>query len=70
MAMADKIRFLLIKRKTTARELAGSLKISPQNLSNRLHDDDFSEKELNEIANILNCTFEGSFTLNDTGEKI
>ena len=32
--------------------------------------DNFSEKELHEIATALNCKFEAYFTINDTGEKI
>jgi len=32
--------------------------------------DNFSEKELKEIAVALDCTFEAVFKMNDTGEEI
>jgi hypothetical protein len=32
--------------------------------------DNFSEKELKEIAAALDCTFETAFKMNDTGEEI
>lgn len=70
MSMSEKIRIVLIKRKMTVSGLAEKLNTSSQNLSGKLSRDNFSEKELTEIANALDCTFEANFTLNDTGEKI
>lgn len=70
MSMAEKIRIILIKRKMTLTTLAERLGKSPQNISAKLTRDNFSEKELQEIAIAVNCSFEASFTLNDTGEKI
>jgi hypothetical protein len=43
---------------------------SRPNLSNKMSQDNFSEKELKEIAGVLNCTFGTTFKLNDTGEEI
>jgi len=70
VSMAEKIRIILIKRKMTLTTLAERLGKSPQNISAKLNRDNFSEKELQEIAIAVNCSFEASFTLNDTGEKI
>lgn len=70
MSMAEKIKIVLIKRKMTLSELAKKLGKSPQNISAKLSRDNFSEKELTEIAVAMNCSFNASFTMNDTGEKV
>lgn len=71
MALSDRIRILLIKRGNISEaELARRLGISPQNLNNKMKRDNFTEKDLTEIASVLNCTFSVSFKLNDTGEEI
>lgn len=68
--MTEKIKILLIKRNATLKELAEKLGTSPQNLSGKFKRDNFSEKELQEIAQALDCKFEGFFTLNDTQERV
>ena len=68
--MTEKIKILLIKRNISAVQLAALLKTTPQNIYNKFKRDNFSENELKEIAEALNCTFTASFTLNDTGEQI
>lgn len=70
MAMAEKVRILLVKRKITVTDLAKRLGMSQSNLSNKLSRDNFSEKELQEIAEALNCDLDINFTLRDTGEKV
>ena len=70
MSMAEKIRIALVKRKISITDLASSLGTSQSNLSNKLKRDNFSEKELNQIADILNCDFKGIFVMKDTGEEI
>ena len=70
MSMAEKIKIVLIKRKMSLTALAEKLNKSPQNMSAKMGRDNFSEKELQEIATALNCTLNMSFTLNDTGEKV
>jgi hypothetical protein len=32
--------------------------------------DNFTDKDLQKIAAVLDCTFKAGFTLNDTGEEI
>ena len=54
----------------TVTALAERLNISPQNLTNKLKRDNFTEGELREIAAAMDCTFEAAFALNDTGEKV
>lgn len=70
MAMAEKVRILLVKRKITVTDLAKRLGMSQSNLSNKLSRDNFNEKELQEIAEALNCDLDIRFTLRDTGEQV
>ena len=70
MAMAEKVRILLVKRKITVTDLAKRLGMSQSNLSNKLSRDNFNEKELLEIAEALNSDLDIGFTLRDTGEQV
>ena len=70
MSMSEKIRIALVKRKISVTELANRLNTSQSNLSNKLKRDNFSEKELNQIADILNCDFKGIFVMRDKKEEI
>ena len=67
--MTEKIRLVLAKRDKSKAWLAEQLNWSTSNLYNKFKRDNFSEKELIEIANVLNCKFEANFVLNDTNEK-
>lgn len=71
MSMVEKIRILLVKRGNLSEaELARLLGYSPQNLNNKMKRDNFTEKDLEEIAKVLNCTYTARFTMNDTGESV
>ena len=70
MGMSNKIRFLLIERKMKIKELAQQLGYSGNNLSNKLKEDNFSEKELLRIAEILKCDYRAFFVMQDTGKEI
>lgn len=70
ISMGEKVKIVLKRRNMTLGELAEITSQSRQNLSNKLTRDNFSEKELMQIATALNCTYHASFTLNDTGEEI
>ncbi len=70
MSMAEKIKIMLVKRKMSTVDLAKILECTPTNIYNKLKRDNFSEKELSQIADILNCEFKGVFVMNDTGEEI
>ena len=67
--MAEKIRILLRRKKMTITDLADILDTSRQNLNNKLNRDNFTEKELQQIAKVLQCDFEGFFIFED-GSKI
>ena len=67
--MAEKIELVLVKRKMSKAALAAKLNTSTSNIYNKFKRDNFSEKELVEIARILDCTFEVNFVLNDSGER-
>ena len=68
--MALKIRTLLLERNMKIKDLAEKLGYSGNNLSNKLKDDNFSEKELRKIAEILNCDYEANFIMKDSGKQI
>lgn len=70
MSMTLKIKTILLERNMTIKELANEIGISGNNLSNKFARDNFSEKELQRIANVLNCDYDGIFTFRDTGKKI
>lgn len=66
----EKVRIVLSKRAMTLNDLALKLVMSPSNLSNKLKRNNFSENEMKQIAAALNCTFEPTLIMNDTGEKL
>ena len=70
MGMSIKIRTLLLERKMTIKELAEKTGTNGSNLSNKLARDNFSEKELREIAEALGCDYEAAFVMRDTGKRI
>lgn len=51
-------------------ELAGKMETTPQNLSNKLGRDNFTEKEMNTMSGALGCSFDIKFTMDETGEQI
>lgn len=71
MSMAEKIRILLVKRGNISEaKLAKLLNTSPQNLSGKMKRDNFTEKDLQEIAKALDCEYKATFVINETGEEI
>lgn len=69
VAMAKKLKMLMIEKDITISELAEKMNTSQPNLSNKLKRDNFSENELNQIAEVLNVKYEANFILED-GRKI
>lgn len=67
---SEKIRILLKRRNMTVTALAIAVGTTRQNLSNKFSRDNFSEKELKDIAKALNCDYISQFVMNDTGETI
>lgn len=69
LTMGEKIRIVLRRKKMTITDLAIAIGTSRQNMTNKLNRDNFSEKELQQIAEALDGRFEGYFVFGD-GEKV
>ena len=70
MSTAKKIKLLLVERDMTMTALAEKLNTGKSNLSQKMQRDNFSEKELKEIAEVLNCDYDIVFTMKDTGKQV
>ena len=71
MGMTEKIRILLVKQGNISEaELARRLGTSPQNLHGKFLRDNFTEKDLQKIAEVMGCSYEAGFRISDTGEYI
>lgn len=70
LSMSEKIKIMLKRRNMTMTQLAETIGQSRQNLSNKMNRNNFSERELEAIANALDCTYTASFTMNDSGETL
>ena len=70
MGLAIKVRMLLAARNMTLTDLAERMepKTTRQTISKKLSRDNLTEDDLNRIAKACDATFEGCFTLNDTGK--
>lgn len=66
----EKIRILLKRRNMTLGKLAELTGQSRQNLSKKLRMDNFTDNDLRQIAEVLNCSYTVQFKMNDTGEII
>ena len=70
MGMAKKIRILLVKNGNIGEaELSRRLGTTPANFYQKMKRDNFSEKELRDIAAAMGCTLEINFVNPETGEK-
>ncbi len=70
ITMGEKIKIMLGRRNMTLTQLAEKTGQTRQNMSNKMSRDNFSEKELRNIAAALDCTYEAHFITNDTQESI
>lgn len=71
MSMSKKIKQLLIEKDCTITNLATLLNTKPQNLTNKLSRDNFTEKDLCTIANALGVKYEAKFVIEDEfGNKV
>ena len=68
MGMSNKIKALLKVRGLTQAELAHRLDTVPSNIYKKLARDNFSETELIEIAEALDCKYEGFFFFENDGK--
>lgn len=71
MGMAEKIRVLLVKKGNISEaELARRLNKTPQSFNATMKRDNFTEKDLKEIARVLDCEYKSTFVIPETGEEI
>lgn len=70
LSIGEKIKIILKRKNMTMGELANTLGISRQNLSNKISRDNFTEKDAKEIAKALNYNFESVFISKENGEQI
>ena len=70
LTAGEKIKIIMKRRGLTLGDLAEKTNQSRQNLSNKMTRDNFAEKEIKEIADALNCEYEASFVMRDSGEKV
>lgn len=70
MSMALKIRTILLERKMTVKELGERIGTTGNNMSTKLNRDRFTEQELKKIAEVLDCDYDGIFTMRDSGKTI
>lgn len=65
MSMSKRIKQLLIEKDSNISNLAELLHTTPQNITNKLRRDNFTEKDLIEIAEVLGCKFDAKFIVFD-----
>ena len=71
MSMIEAIRIACVKRGNISEaELARRVGVTPQNFNNKMKRDNFSERDLQEIAEALGLRLEISFIDPETGEKV
>jgi len=68
--MTKQIRMAMILKEISVNELAKRLNTSSSNMTNKFKRDNFSEKELTEIAHALDCKLDIALIDNDTGQRI
>jgi hypothetical protein len=70
MSMTQKIRILLVKKgNITEAELSRRLKTTPGNFNQKMKRDNFAEKDLREIGDVLGCDVKIVFRDRQTGEE-
>ena len=69
ISVAEKIRIITNRSNIEMQELAERLKISPQNLNQKLKRNNFKEEDIAKLAEALEIDFEINFILKD-GTKI
>ena len=68
--MTENIKIVMLKRKINIKGLAEKLGTTGNNMTNKFKRDNFSENELREIANALNCKLDIAFIDNETNQRI
>lgn len=69
--MTEQIRIMLIKRgNMSGTDLAKKIGTTPQNISNKFKRNNFTMKDLQQIADALDCDLEIRFIDRTTGEAL
>lgn len=69
MNVSEQIKILCIRSNISVSELARRVGTSPQNFNAKLKRETFTISDLEKIAEVVDCTFERSFVL-ENGDKI
>lgn len=69
LTMGEKLKIVLGRKGMSVADLAKELGQSRQNMNTKMKNDNFTERDLRKIAEVLNVKYEGFFFLED-GEKI
>lgn len=69
LSATEKIKVVLNREGMTVKDLAELMGTSRQNLHSKLSKNNLSESDLEKICNLLNITYEITFTLQN-GERI
>ena len=70
MNTTNKLRAIMAARNITVTELARKMGVVPSNLSDKFRRDNFNERDLRKIADVLNCDVEIVFSFRDSDSKI
>jgi transcriptional regulator with XRE-family HTH domain len=70
LGAAKKIKILLVEREMTLTQLAERLNKSVSTLSDKMKRDNFTEKDLRTIAEVLDYEYEAVFTDRKTGKTV
>ena len=68
--MTENIKIAMLKRKVNIKELATRLGTTGNNMTNKFKRDNFSEKELIDIAQALDCQLDIAMIDNETGQRL
>ena len=68
--LTENIKIVMLKRKMNIKELATSLGTTGNNMTNKFKRDNFSENELKEIGQALNCRLDIALIDNETGQRL
>ena len=69
MTISEQIKMLCARLNISSAELARRLGQSPQNFSGKMQRESFTIRDLEDIAHVLDCTFERNFIL-PNGDKV
>ncbi len=70
MNVVTKIKVILMERNMTVKALSEKMGFNSRYLYNKFSRNNLTLEDLYQIAEALNCEFDGVFTMNDTGKKI